>query len=81
MHLAVSVHLLLSAGRGPQECAWALARLLHHLETDATQQNLETHQAHIAPGDRPGTYRSVLIRIAGDDSEAFAASWTGMYPR
>ena len=23
----MSVHLLLSAGRGPQECAWALARL------------------------------------------------------
>ncbi|MEV1242770.1 peptide chain release factor H [Nonomuraea sp. NPDC050022] len=76
-HLTVSVHLLLSAGRGPQECAWALARLLHRLEADATQQNLETHRAHIAPGDRPGTYRSVLIRIAGDGSEAFAASWTG----
>ena len=24
----MSVHLLLSAGRGPRECAWALARLL-----------------------------------------------------
>lgn len=28
----MSVHLLLSAGRGPQECAWALAELLHRLE-------------------------------------------------
>ena len=34
----MSVHLLLSAGRGPQECAWALARLLHRLEADATRQ-------------------------------------------
>jgi len=30
----VSVHLLLSAGRGPQECAWALSRLLRRLEAD-----------------------------------------------
>ncbi|KAB8185288.1 peptide chain release factor H [Microbispora catharanthi] len=73
----MSVHLLLSAGRGPQECAWALAQLLHRLEADATRQNLETHRAQTVPGDRARTYRSVLIRIAGDGAEAFAASWTG----
>lgn len=73
----MSVHLLLSAGRGPQECAWALAQLLRRLEADAARQNLETHRAHTVPGDRAGTYRSVLIRIAGDGAEAFAASWTG----
>ncbi|WP_440065959.1 peptide chain release factor H [Streptosporangium sp. OZ121] len=73
----MSVHLLLSAGRGPQECAWALARLLRRLESDATRQNLETHRAETVPGDRPDTYRSVLIRISGAGAEAFAASWTG----
>ncbi|MGW0811179.1 peptide chain release factor H [Nonomuraea sp. NPDC002799] len=73
----MSVHLLLSAGRGPQECAWALAELLHRLEADATRQSLDIHRAQTVPGDRPGTYRSVLIRIAGAGAEAFAASWTG----
>jgi peptide chain release factor len=73
----VSVHLLLSAGRGPQECAWALARLLRRLEADATRQKLETHRAQTVPGDRPGTYQSVLIQISGAGAEAFAASWTG----
>lgn len=73
----MSVHLLLSAGRGPQECAWALAQLLHRLEADATRQNLETHRAQTVPGDQHGTYRSVLVRIAGADAEAFATSWTG----
>jgi peptide chain release factor len=73
----VSVHLLLSAGRGPQECAWALARLLRRLEADATRQNLETHRAQTVPGDRPDTYQSVLIQISGAGAEAFAASWTG----
>jgi peptide chain release factor len=73
----VSVHLLLSAGRGPRECAWALAELLRRLETDARRQSLETHRVQTVPADRPGTYRSVLIRITGDDDETFAASWTG----
>lgn len=73
----MSVHLLMSAGRGPQECAWALARLLRRLEADATRQNLTTHRVQTVPGDRPDTYRSVLIKISGDSAGAFAASWTG----
>ncbi|WP_446213481.1 peptide chain release factor H [Micromonospora sp. IBSANI012] len=73
----MSLHLLLSAGRGPQECAWALARLLRRLEADATRQNLETHRVQTVPGDRPDTYRSVLVQISGAGAEAFAASWTG----
>jgi peptide chain release factor len=73
----VNVHLLMSAGRGPRECAWALARLLRRLEADAVRQDLETHLVQTVPGDRPGTYRSVLVRIAGAATETFAASWTG----
>jgi peptide chain release factor len=73
----VSVALLLSAGRGPQECAWALARLLRRLEADATRQNLQTHRVQTVPGDRPDTYRSVLVEISGAGAEAFAATWTG----
>jgi peptide chain release factor len=73
----VSVHLLLSAGRGPQECAWALAHLLRRLEAGAIRQNLETRRVQTVPGDRPGTCRSVLVHIAGAGAEAFAASWTG----
>jgi len=73
----VSVNLLLSAGRGPQECAWALARLLRRLEADATRQSLETHRIQTVPGDRPGTYRSVLVQVSGAGAEVFAATWTG----
>jgi peptide chain release factor len=73
----VSVHLFLSAGRGPRECAWALARLLRRLEADAARQKLETRRVQTVPGDRPGTYRSVLLHIAGKGAEEFAATWTG----
>ncbi|RLP96398.1 peptide chain release factor-like protein, partial [Micromonospora sp. BL4] len=73
----MSTYLLLSAGRGPQECAWAVGRLRHRLTGDAGRQGLTVQQVQAVPGERPGTYRSVLIRIAGGDAEAFAASWTG----
>jgi peptide chain release factor len=51
--------------------------LLRRLETDAGRQDLVTRQVQTIPGDRPGTYRSVLVAIFGADAEAFAASWTG----
>ncbi|MFR9776366.1 peptide chain release factor H [Micromonospora sp. MS34] len=73
----MTVHLLMSAGRGPQECAWALARLLGRLEADAARRGLTTHRVQAVPGDRPDTYRSVLVRIRGADTAAFAASWSG----
>jgi peptide chain release factor len=73
----VSVDLLMSAGRGPQECAWALARLLGRLEADAIRQDLTTLRVQAVPGDRPDSYRSVLVRISGPRAEAFAAAWTG----
>ncbi|MGN9810037.1 peptide chain release factor H [Micromonospora sp. BQ11] len=73
----MTVHLLMSAGRGPQECAWALARLLHRLEVDAVRAHLTTHRVETVPAERPGTYRSVLVRISGSGAETFAASWTG----
>jgi peptide chain release factor len=73
----VSVHLLLSAGRGPRECAWALAQLLRRLEADAIRQKLATHRVETVPCDRPGDCRSALVRISGPGADAFAASWTG----
>ncbi|MBC8993051.1 peptide chain release factor H [Micromonospora chalcea] len=69
--------LLLSAGRGPAECAWALARLLSRLEGEAARRGLRTARVETVTGDRAGTYRSVLVRITGAGAEAFAAGWTG----
>jgi len=73
----VTVHLLMSAGRGPQECAWALARLLHRLEADAARRGVRTGRVHTVAGDRPGTYRSVLVRMSGPGAAEVAAEWTG----
>ncbi|KUL31239.1 peptide chain release factor H [Actinoplanes awajinensis] len=73
----MSVHLLMSAGRGPQECSWALAQLAKRLEADARGRSVTVERVETVAGERPGTFRSVLVRITGDEAEAFAASWTG----
>ncbi|NUT33095.1 MAG: peptide chain release factor H [Hamadaea sp.] len=73
----MTVHLLVSAGRGPQECTWALAQLVRRMEADAVRHRVTTERIESVPGDRPGTFRSVLVRVAGTDAAEFAATWTG----
>ncbi|MEU4237128.1 peptide chain release factor-like protein [Actinoplanes sp. NPDC026619] len=111
----MTVHLLLSAGRGPQECAWAVAGLVAHLESSAADPDsprgesarlaatpiesarlaatpiesarlaatpiesarLAVTRVESVPGERLGTYRSVLLRIDGPGAAEFAAGWTG----
>jgi peptide chain release factor len=73
----MSVHLLLSAGRGPQECAWALGRLLRRLEADAGRHGVAVRRISSVEGERRDTFRSALVRLTGDAAEAFAGSWTG----
>jgi peptide chain release factor len=68
------MNLLISAGRGPEECAWALAHLVRRLEVAAKKAKVTVTRLEEVAGDRPGTFRSVLLRI---DDEGFAASWTG----
>ncbi|MER7008628.1 peptide chain release factor H [Dactylosporangium sp. NPDC000555] len=71
------VHLLMSAGRGPLECAWAVAELAARLEAEAAGLGVATRRVRSVPGDRRGTYRSVLLHLGGEDAGRFAAAWTG----
>jgi peptide chain release factor len=69
--------LFLSAGRGPQECAWALAHLVRRLEADAGRHDLVARPTDTVAGPHAGTYRSAVVRVTGTGAQAFAASWTG----
>jgi peptide chain release factor len=73
----VSADLLLSAGRGPRECTWALGHLLRRLEAEAGRRKLSVERLEVAAGESRETYRSVLLRIAGPGAAEFAAGWTG----
>ncbi len=67
MSVAERVHLLLSAGRGPRECGWAVAQLLVRLEADAGRHGLITHRVETVAGDRPETFRSALVGVLALD--------------
>ena len=69
MSVAERVHLFLSAGRGPRECAWAIAQMLRRLEADAGRHGLTTDRVETVAGDRPGTFRSALVRVGHVVSE------------
>jgi peptide chain release factor len=71
------IRLLLSAGRGPQECAWAAAELLRRLEREAAGRGVTVHHLDRTPGDVRGTHRSVLLRLTGPGAVRFAQSWSG----
>lgn len=73
----MSIRLLLSAGRGPQECTWALAHLVTRLEAAAARSRVAARRVEVVPGERRGTFRSVLVELSGADVERFAAAWTG----
>ncbi|HEY4378492.1 MAG TPA: peptide chain release factor H, partial [Acidimicrobiales bacterium] len=73
----MTTDLFLSAGRGPQECTWALGHLLRRLESSAARHHLEVHRLETVPGDHRDTYRSALLRITGPNATEFASTWTG----
>jgi len=74
---SATVRLLLSAGRGPQECAWAVTRLRHRLERDAARSGVAVRRVEEVPGPVRGTHRSVLLQLDGPDAPRFARSWSG----
>ncbi|GAA2571610.1 peptide chain release factor H [Winogradskya consettensis] len=69
--------LLLSAGRGPAECAWAVTELLRRLESEAASGAVSVRRLESVPGPKPGTHLSVLLEISGRGAVAFTESWTG----
>ncbi|WP_433061116.1 peptide chain release factor H [Dactylosporangium sp. CS-033363] len=66
----MTVYLMLSAGRGPRECEWAVAELAKRLERDAAGNGVRTNR-------RESTPRSIVIALDGAEAVAFAGSWTG----
>jgi len=71
------VRLLLSAGRGPQECALAVTELLRVLEREAERLGVTVRRLDEMPGAVRDTHRSVLLHLSGPQVLRFARSWSG----
>jgi peptide chain release factor len=71
--------LSVSAGSGPEECAYCAALtvkvLLHEL--DSGQWRVTGRILETLPAREKGSMRSCLVALEGDDARQFADSWTG----
>ncbi|PKL76416.1 MAG: peptide chain release factor H [Candidatus Melainabacteria bacterium HGW-Melainabacteria-1] len=71
------IWLQLSAGQGPDECAWVVAQLLEFLSREAARQGLTLDLLEALPGQHRGTLKSALLGLNGPHAEVFASAWQG----
>lgn len=69
--------LQLSAGRGPDECALAVAKALRRLLAEAEAARVGVRVLDEEAGMLHGTLRSVLLALQGERAEVLAAAWSG----
>lgn len=67
----------ITSGRGPAECAWAVARVLRSMAAEAAAFGLKTEMLESVPAHFPGTLYSALLAIEGERSREFLATWLG----
>ncbi|KAB2914859.1 MAG: peptide chain release factor H [Hyphomicrobiaceae bacterium] len=71
--------LLITSGRGPAECALAVAKLAHRMASAASLLGCRTEIIDAMQGPERGTFASLLIAVDGERAQAFAASWSGTH--
>lgn len=69
--------LQITAGQGPDECALAVKHVMNRLLKEAKQYGLKADILEAMPGNKVGSYISVLISLKGGDYDGFLASWQG----
>ncbi|WP_282050493.1 peptide chain release factor H [Maribacter aquivivus] len=67
----------ITSGRGPLECAWVVAQVLKRFLEETKMKGLKHIIIHREKGNLNGTVQSVTIRLAGENLEAFLATWLG----
>ena len=69
----------ITAGNGPAECAWVVAKVLKVLLKEVTSEKLNYTMLHQETGQENGTVRSATVQVAGDDKrvDTFLKEWTG----
>ena len=67
----------ITSGRGPVECAWVVAQVLKRFLEETKMKGLKHIIIHREKGNLSGTVQSVTIRLAGENLEAFLATWLG----
>lgn len=66
-----------TAGKGPEECAWAVIEIVERILAEAKAEGLDARAIEMEAGPRAGTANSALLGVSGDNAEAFAGTWNG----
>lgn len=69
--------ILISAGKGPAECTWVVAKTLKNLLKEAEAHNLTIEIIQHNRGDENGCIRSVILDIKGVNAGIFVNKWEG----
>ena len=73
------LYLNISAGSGPEECAYAAALTLKVLQSEiAVRQDITLRLIETEPSREKGNIRSALISLEGKNVHSFVNSWTGI---
>jgi peptide chain release factor len=69
--------LQITSGRGPDECCWVVYQLARHVLHETATQGIDAKIIGRIAGDKPETYKSVLISLDGDAPAGFLKSLQG----
>ena len=69
--------LQITAGQGPDECALAVKHVMNRFLKEAKRHGCDAELLEAMPGNKGGTYVSVLISLTGNIPEGFIDSWQG----
>ncbi|WP_394748044.1 peptide chain release factor H [Spongiimicrobium salis] len=67
----------ITAGKGPAECAWVVAKVLKYFLVEAREHQLKTDILKKENGLQNGTVQSVSIALVGKDLDTFLSPWLG----
>jgi peptide chain release factor len=67
----------ITSGRGPEECARVVAKVVEVLLKEARAQDLQAEVIETVPGNLNGTLLSALIQVKGKGAETFMEHWQG----
>lgn len=73
------VLLQLSAAKGPEECALAIAKAFERLQLEAALRQVDVQLIEVQAGEQPHTFKSVVCSLSGAQSAMLAQLWTGSF--
>lgn len=67
----------LTSAKGPEECAWVVAKVLKYLIKELNNNRIEYQILHKENGDENGTVKSVTLELKGKNLSSFLSTWLG----